>query len=57
MKGVCDAPMSPRGGRHIAPRTGFGGDWTPPNKRMHATADTLPVIIYQRCGAARDARR
>ncbi len=27
------------------------------NKRMHATADTLPVIIAQSCGAARDARR
>jgi len=27
------------------------------NKRMHATADTEAVIIQQRCGAARDARR
>jgi hypothetical protein len=26
-------------------------------KRMHATADTLPVIFLQGLGAARDARR
>jgi hypothetical protein len=24
---------------------------------MHATADTMDVIFFQRCGAARDARR
>jgi hypothetical protein len=24
---------------------------------MHATADTLAVKFFQRCGAARDARR
>ena len=29
----------------------------PSNKRMHATADTLPVIYLQSLGAARDARR
>ncbi len=30
---------------------------TPPNKRMHATADTLVVMLRQSCSAARDARR
>jgi hypothetical protein len=30
---------------------------SPPNKRMHATADTQVVKFLQRCLAARDARR
>ena len=29
----------------------------PPNNGMHPTADTLPVIYFQRCGAAGDAGR
>jgi hypothetical protein len=33
------------------------GVGSPPNKRMHATADTQAVINQQRLGAARDARR
>jgi hypothetical protein len=30
---------------------------TPSNKRMHATRDTLLVMLRGRCGRARDARR
>jgi hypothetical protein len=35
----------PVGGRRIALRASFCASWTPPNKRMHATADTT-VLIY-----------
>ena len=35
------------GGRRITARAGSGEAWTPPNKRMHATADTR-VVIYLR---------
>jgi hypothetical protein len=34
-----------------------GGALERPNKRMHATRDTMVVIYNQRCGRARDARR
>jgi hypothetical protein len=47
-------------GRRVpdAERVARGGlKMTPSNKRMHATADTLPVMLRQRCGAARDAQR
>ncbi len=41
----------------LAPRSGGSENWTPHNKRMHATADTSDVIYLQPLGAARDARR
>src|SRR5215211_2474553 len=47
-------------GRRVphAERVARGGlKMTQSNKRMHATADTEAVIVQQRCGAARDARR
>jgi hypothetical protein len=47
----------PSGGNVMAPRTGDSETWTPHNKRMHATADTVVVKFLQKCGAARDARR
>ena len=31
--------------------------WSPPNKRMHATADTMVVKFLQPLQAARDAQR
>jgi hypothetical protein len=31
--------------------------WTPPNKRMHATADTTALKFLRRYGAAGDAGR
>ncbi|MDQ3816431.1 MAG: hypothetical protein M3362_01920 [Acidobacteriota bacterium] len=31
--------------RRSAPRAGFGGSWTPPNKPMHPTADTDDVML------------
>src|SRR5215204_4446960 len=34
----------------MTPHAGFGGTWTPPNKRMHATADTRDVIFGQLVG-------
>jgi hypothetical protein len=51
------APRSVGGGRRIALRAGLRVSWTPPNKRMHATADTTDVMLRDRLGAARDARR
>jgi len=51
------APRSPVGGRRIMARAGFCVAWAPPNKRMHATADTKVLRLRQSCGAARDARR
>jgi hypothetical protein len=41
----------------IAPRADCCGAWTPPNKRMHATRDTLLVIYNQSGWRARDAQR
>ena len=41
----------------MAARAGSGGGWTPPNKRMHATRDTNDVMLSERFGRARDARR
>jgi len=32
-------------------------DGSQSNKRMHATADTMVVMLRQSCGAARDAQR
>ncbi|MDQ3816356.1 MAG: hypothetical protein M3362_01540 [Acidobacteriota bacterium] len=43
--------------RRSAPRAGFGGSWTPPNKRMHATRDTNHFMLRGWLGRARDARR
>ena len=45
-----NAPRSPSGGRRITARAGFGVSWTPPNKRMHATADTTALIFGQLVG-------
>ena len=42
-EGMCRI-CGPRGGDVIAPRAGFGGSWTPHNKRMHPTADTRVVM-------------
>jgi len=41
----------------VAPRAGLRVSRTPPNKRMHATADMGAVMYCQGCGATRDARR
>ena len=57
MHGRADESEDAPSGRRIAPRAGCLGEGAPPNKRMHATADTNLVIYFQRLGAARDARR
>ena len=47
-------------GRMLSYRSGMAGGglkMTQSNKRMHATADTTILMLRERCGAARDARR
>jgi hypothetical protein len=50
MTKVSGAPRSVGGGRRITPRADDSGSWTPPNKRMHPTADTRDVILSRGSG-------
>ncbi len=45
------------GSNVIALRSGFSEICAPHNKRMHATRDTLLVMLRGRIGRARDAQR